>query len=237
LALNLKKLQSIARRRLDLKGQIMFKSVSKSSSKSLPLKTTANSPIVSHTISYSNSASLDSADVYHALCKAKLNELGFTTIENAALSAMRDCSKGEPKYIRDATFAETIVLETYAYVLLFKAFPETGQQRSATVLRFESSDALTSIRTQMGFWGTAALSYYREASLRAGVFFPGQIIEKAIARAASGGEMRKEYDMINLRLQDLPNLEETGEKISDEDSVKIIEVIVGLFSDKTGLSC
>jgi hypothetical protein len=244
LVLNLKKLQSIARRRLNLKGQVEFKPVSKSYLASMRidslLSTATNSLTQAHTVSYSDASSLKVADVYHELCKAKLNEIGFTTIESASLNAMRDCCKNEPKYIRDASSAETIVVETYANASLFKAFPEeSSERRNEMVLRFESSDALTSLRTQLGFWGTAAVCYYREASKRAGISFPDEIIERAIERALNGSEMKKEYDAINARLGELSKIdaEQVEERISDEDSVKIIEVIVGLFSDGTSLEC
>ncbi len=235
MALNLKKIQSSARRKLKLRGKIEFRQVSRNYA---TLNTTTNALTNTHTISYSHGASLDPADVYHELCKAKLNEIGFTTIENASLTAMRDCCKNDPKYIRDANSAETIVIETYSNTLLFKTFPEeSNERRTEMVLRFESSDALTSLHTQMGFWGTAATCYYREASKRSDVAFPEQLVENAIERATDADEIRKEYDAVNSRLAELPDISQTGERITDEQSVKIIEIIVELFSAKTGLEC
>jgi hypothetical protein len=231
-------LQSIARRRLNLKWQIEFKPVPRNSPNQTGSILSTTTKGQTHTISYSDLSSLDAADVYHELCRAKLYEVGFTTIENAALNAMRDCCKDDPKYIRDVSSAETIVLETYANTLLFKTFPESQDRRNGIVLRFESSDALTSLHTQMGFWGTSAICYYREASRRAGLAFPEQLIERSMERALNGSEMRKEYDAINSRLLELPTIDlEHAQAISDDDSVKIIEIIVGLFSDKTGLDC
>jgi hypothetical protein len=232
LALNLKKLRSLARRRLNLKGDVEFKPVPSLHS-SFVLNTTTNAVSQTHVVTYSDSSTLDPADVYHELCKAKLYELGFTTIESAAFSAMRDCSKDDPKYIRDASSAETIVLETYANTLLFKAFPESEQRRYEIVMRFESADALQSVHTQMGFWGTAAVCYYREASRRAGVPFPEKFIQSAVDRSSE--EISNEYAAINTILHELPPLGE--ESISDQDSIKIIEVIVDLFSAKTNLKC
>lgn len=235
MVLNLKKLQSNARRRLNLKGKIEFKPVT---SRFAILNTTTST--LTHTISYSDGPSLEATDVYHEFCKAKLNEIGYTTIESASFNAMRDCCKDDPKYIRDASSAETIVLETYANELLFEKFPEESKdRRTEMVLRFESSDALTGLHTQMGFWGTAAVCYYREASKRAGLSFPNEIIERAIERTSNASEIRKDYDTINSHLNELPNLviDLIGERMSDEDSVKIIEIIVDLFSSKTELNC
>jgi len=187
-------------------------------------------------ILYPQAKSLEEVDVLHALCKAKLNELGFTTIEAAALDSIRICSKDDPKYIIDATAAESIVIETYSNTLLFSYFPEESKaQRERMVLRFESSDALTSLHTQMGFWGTAGVSYYREASHSCDLPFPEEIIEKAMERASS--EIRKEYDVVNSLLDELPKIDAHVEKLTPEDSIKIVDVIVRLFSAKTGLEC
>lgn len=177
-------------------------------------------------------------DVFHTLCIAKLYEMGFTTIEAAALDSIRICSKDDPKYIVDANSAETIVVETYANTLLFSLFPEESKaQRERMVLRFESSDALTSLHTQMGFWGTAGVSYYRTASSNCAIPFPDDFIDKAIERALGGAEMRKEYDAINLLLAELPIIDLQMEKLPQDDSIMIVDLIVRLFSAKTGLEC
>ena len=176
--------------------------------------------------------------MFHELCKAKLNELGFTTIEAAALDAMRDCSKDDPKYIRDANSAATIVIETCANLILFSLFPEESRvQRERMVLRFESSDALTTLHTQMGFWGTAGVCYYKAASNISGMPFPQDLIEKAIERAPDGQEIRKEYDAINSLLEELPKIDISLERLVDQDSLKIIDVMLRLFVAKTGLEC
>jgi hypothetical protein len=244
LSLNLKKLQSNARRRLGLKGSIEFKSVPRSQASSLRigsefLSTSTNALTLSHTIMYSDVTSLNPADIYHEFCKAKLNECGFTTIEAASLSAIRDSSKSDPKYIRDTNSAVVIVSEAYASSLLFSNFKEEARDsRESIVLRFESSDALTSLHTQMGFWGTAGLSYYKLASQWAGVIFPQKQIEQAIERASDGEEIKKEYQQINELLSSLPNIDLLQtERISDSDSIQIVDVITRLFSAKTGLEC
>lgn len=243
MAINLKKLQAIARRRLNLRGSIEFKQVSNTQLKELGkefLNTKTNTTTMVHTVSYSNSSSLEPVDVFHEMCKAKLNELGFNTIEAAALNAMRDCCKDDPKYIVDANSAVTIIVETYANLLLFSMFPEESrEQREHMVLRFESSDALTTLHTQMGFWGTAGPCYYRLASRKSGMPFPQDLIEKAIARASDGLEIRKEYDTINSLLDELPEIDvhDVPEALADADGIKIVELMVRLFSAKTGLDC
>jgi hypothetical protein len=172
------------------------------------------------------------------MCKAKLNELGFTTIEAAALDTMRDCSKDDPRFIKDANSATAIIVEAYANSLLFSVFPkESKEDRERMALRFESSDALTTLHTQMGFWGTAGVSYHRAASSNAGVEFPEKLIEKAVGRASDGTEIRKEYDAVNSLLEQLPKLDVSTEHLSDEDSMKIVDLMVQLFSAKTGLEC
>ena len=243
MALNLKKLQSIARRRLGLKGSVEFEHVSKSQIAYLKigsefLSTTTNSVTLAHTITYSNAPSLNPADVYHEFCKAKLNECGFTTIEVAALNAIRDCSKNDPKYIRDANSALTVVSEAYASWLLFSQFQEADERRNSIVLRFESSDALTSLHTQMGFWGTAGISYYKIASEWAEVPFPQKQIQEAIERSSDGKEIRAEFDQINALLSDLPKVDlAQSDRISDTESIQIVDIIVRLFDAKTGLEC
>lgn len=240
LPINLKKLQSFARRKLQLKGSVEFKPISKSelSARGLGneyLSTRTNTNTMHHVISYSDASSLDTVDVFHEMCRAKLNELGFTTIESAALNAIRDCSKDDPKYLRDANSAVTIVAETYTNYILFSLFPEESrEQRERMSLRFESSDTLTTLHTQMGFWGTAGVCYHRAAS---GANFPEDLVEKAIARASDGEEIRKEYDTINSLLDQLPNLDLQSERFSDEDSIKMVELMVRLFSAKTGIDC
>ena len=52
-----------------------------------------------HTVTYSDAESIDPADVYHELCRARLYELGFRTVENAALMALKDCAGDDPKFI------------------------------------------------------------------------------------------------------------------------------------------
>jgi hypothetical protein len=244
LPINLKKLQSIARRRIGLRGNFEFKLVPKKQASILRigsgfLSTTTNAISQTHTIVYSDAPSLSQSDLYHEFCKAKLNECGFTTIEAAALNAIRDCSKDDPKYIRDANSAVTIVSEVYASSLLFSKFNEEVKgSRERVVLRFESSDALTSLHTQMGFWGTAAVCYYKLASEMAGVHFPQKQIEQAIDRASDGSEIKKEYEQINNLLKDLPKMDLLQtERISDVESIQITDVITRLFSAKTGLEC
>ena len=186
---------------------------------------------------YFDVSSLNEVDVYHELCKAKLYELGFSTIEIAALNAIRDCTKDDPKYIRDANSATTIVMETFANILLFSLFQvESRTERERMSLRFESSDALTTLHTQMGFWGTAGVSYHLTASTNSNVPFPKDLVEKAIERASDGQEIMKEYDQINALLQELPKLEfESLKRISEQDGMQIIDIIMRLFSAKTGI--
>jgi hypothetical protein len=239
LSINLKKLQAAARRRLELKGSVEWRQVPKNhlqrqglGNEFLSTRTAATK----HVISYSDASSLKPADVFHELSKAKLNELGFSAIEAAALNAIMECSKDDPKYIVDANSAVAIVQETLANSILFSLFREESRiQRERMVLRFESQDALTTLHTQMGFWGTAGVSYYLLASKRSDTSFPRELVEKAIARASDGEEIKKEYDAINSILEELPNMNLTEERIPDDDSFKIVEVIVRLFSKKTGL--
>ncbi|MDG6996067.1 MAG: hypothetical protein JRN52_09090 [Nitrososphaerota archaeon] len=245
MAINLKKLQSIARRRLELKGSVEFNPVPKGqiSAHGLGreyLGTRTNTTTMAHTISYSDSSSLEPSDVFHEMCKAKLNEMGFTTIEAAALGVMSDCSKDDPKYIVDANSASAIVIETYANSILFSLFPEESKEpRERMALRFESSDALTTLHTQMGFWGTGGVCYHLAASKNSETFFPQDLIEKAIGRASDGEAIRKEYDTINSLLDELPkvDLKAGVERFSDTDGIKIVEVMVRLFAAKTGLDC
>jgi hypothetical protein len=242
LAINLKKLQSAGRRKLKLQGSVEWKLVSKSElpnqgigKEYLSTRTIGST----HVISYFDVNSLEPVDVFHEMCRAKLNELGFVTIEMAALEAIRDCSKDDPKFIRDANSSVTIVQEALVNSLLFSQFPEESRaQRERMVLRFESSDALTTLHTQMGFWGTAGVSYYREASNRSKVPFPEEMISKAIGRASDGEAIRKEYDQINSVLDELPEINLDGsERLSEQDGMKILELMMRLFSAKTGLEC
>ena len=233
--LNLKKLQSIARRRIDLKWQVDFKNVSKSAEKTTILSVSSNPSSQIHTLLYSNIEGIHLADIYHEFCRSKLNEIGFVTIEAAALSAMRDCCKDDPKYIRDANSAVAIISEAYSNELLFSKFQEESKtRREGIVNRFESSDALITLHTQMGFWGTAGVCYYKLASERTETFFSQKRIEQAIERT-NNSEIQKEYDQINKALLELPKLGFT--MISDTNSIKIVEVITNLFSLKTGLQC
>ena len=115
-----------------------------------------------HTVTYSDAESIDPADVYHELCRARLYELGFRAVENAALMSLKDCAGDDPKFIFDANSSVVIVSEVYVSWMLYTYFPEESERRrQEIVLRFESSDALTSLHTQMGFWGTAGIAYYR----------------------------------------------------------------------------
>jgi hypothetical protein len=241
LPINLKKLQAVARRRLKLNSPVEWNLVSKTQLKSQGLGEeylSTRTGIAGHVISYSDASSLEAVDVFHELCRAKLNELGFNTVEAAALNAMRECGKDDPKYIRDANSAAAIVLEALANSILFSLFPEESRtQRERRVLRFESTDALTTLHTQMGFWGTAGVSYHLEASKRSGTPFPEDLIEKAMERASDGQEIRKEYDQVNSLLEELPEIDLGLERLPDEDSVKMIDVMLRLFAAKTGLEC
>ena len=192
-----------------------------------------------HTILYSNVETLQEADVFHELCRAKLDEYGFKTIEAAALSAMRECCKDDPKQIIDANSAVVIVSEVYTSWLLFTFFPEESKQRrEEIVLRFESSDALTSLHTRMGFWGTAGIAYYQLASAWSGNEFPVKQIEAAIQRASDGVAILGELEKIELILVELPTIShDLSSQLSDTDQIRIVECMVKLFSAKTGLEC
>ncbi|MHB8566883.1 MAG: hypothetical protein ACYC7D_06720 [Nitrososphaerales archaeon] len=229
--LNLKKLQANGRRRLGLKGEIEFRHVSRSG----VLATSTNSVTMSHTIAYSNIETLDAADVFHELCRAKLDEFGFKTIEAASLSAIRDCCKDDPKYIIDANSAVIVVSEVYSNWLLFTFFPEeSNSRREELVLRFESTDALTSLHTRMGFWGTAGISYYRVASKWANKHFPSKQVQAAIARARDGTSIAEELAKIEPILSGLPRI---SSGLSDTDQILIVDSITKLFSAKTGIEC
>src|SRR5579862_7908112 len=206
--MNLKKLQSIARRRLGLTGDVEF--VQKSGGKGRILATSvADSSLeLKHTIIYSDADSIDPADVYHEFCRARLYELGFRTVENAALMALKDCAGDDPKFIFDANSSVVIISEVYVSWMLYSYFnEECERRRQDTVLRFESSDALTSLHTQMGFWGTAGIAYYRLASEWAGKNFPAKQIEAAITRASDGKSIEDELKKIDTILVELPKIE------------------------------
>ena len=241
MAINLKKLLAQARRKLELKGSVEWKPAPKNQLSYLESSfgrgfVLGMSNGKKHSIAYSSADTIDQVDVLHELCNAKLHELGFAEIKAAAMKEMQDCSKNSFQYIRDPNSAITTVTETFVNSILFSQFPEESRVKRENIIgRFESTDALTSIHTQMGFWGSAEISYYRKASLNSGIPFPGDLIEKAIIRASE--EMKKEYDTVNAALEELPKIDLNIEQISKEDSIKIVGVTVRLFSAKTGLKC
>ncbi len=192
---------------------------------------------MNHTISYSNINSLEAVDIFHEMCKARLDELGYTTIENAALNAIRDCCKNDPKYIRDANSAVAIISEVYTNALLFSHFlQESEGKRDEMFRKFTSSTALASLYLQMDFWGIAGVSYYKTASDIAKTPFPKSQVEKAIEQCENKA-VAKDYNVINALLSQLPEISNTTTPISDTKSINIISVIVELFSTKTGLDC
>lgn len=202
------------------------------------LATTTNSVSMSHTISYSNIESLDPADVFHELCRAKLDELGFKSIEEAALSAIKDCCKDDPKYIVDANAAVVVTSEVYSNYFLFSFFPEESEaRRQEMISRFESSDALTSLHTRMGFWGTAGLAYYEIASKWAGKSFPAERIEAAIKRASAGKVISEELTKIKPVLQGLPRVKDLNVLLSEAEQISMVDSITRLFSAKTDVKC
>lgn len=236
MTINLKKLQSYARRRLGLYGQVEFVKVS--SRASGILATSTNTLDMKHTISYSDAATLDTADVYHEMCRAKLDEYGFKSVENAALVALRDCSKNDPKYIMDANSAVVIVSEVYTSWLLFTYFPEESEERRQRIVqRFQSSDALTSLHTRMGFWGVAGITYYKIASEWSGKEFPSKFVESAISRATDGKAISEELSKIEAVLRELPRVDRVNEPLSDTMQLQILDAITSLFCAKTGLEC
>jgi len=169
-----------------------------------------------------------------------MDELGFKTIEAAALSAMRDCCKDDPKQIIDANSSVVVVSEVYISWLLFTFFPEeSNERREEIVLRFESSDALTTLHTRMGFWGTAGIAYYKLASEWSGKQFPSKQIEAAIRRASDGKEILDELGKIESISRELPKINEdlNSMVLSETDQIRIVECMVKLFSSKTGLEC
>lgn len=202
------------------------------------LATTTNSVSMGHMISYSNIESLDSADVFHELCRAKLDELGFKSIEEAALSAIKDCCKDDPKYIVDANAAVVVTSEVYSNYFLFSFFPEESEaRRQEMISRFESSDALTSLHTRMGFWGTAGLAYYKIASQWAGKSFPTERIEAAIKRASAGALISEELTKIEPVLQGLPRVKDLNVLLSEAEQISMVDSITKLFSAKTDVKC
>jgi hypothetical protein len=236
MVLNLKKLQSVARRRLALSGEVEFIKVQGGTGRSL-LSTTTNPNDLKHVISYGDASSLEPGDIYHEMCRARLDEYGFKLIEDVALKTLQDCVKDDPKYIVDANSAVVIVSEVYINWMLSTYFPETEEKRQEMALRFASSDALTSIHTRMGFWGTAAIAYYRISSEWAGKNFPSKQVEAAMARATDGGAISDELSRIESVLRELPKIEKEAEKFDELTQMKILGVITNLFSAKTGIEC
>ena len=232
--INLKKLQSIARRRLGLAGEVEF---ARATNPSGVLATSTNTVTMKHVISYSDVSNLDPIDVYHEMCRAKLDEYGFKFVDNAALLSLRDCAKNDPKYIIDANSAVVIVSEVYSSWLLFRYFDESEARRQEIVQRFESSDALTSLHTRMGFWGIAGIAYYRISSEWAGREFPTRLVEAAIARCADGEAISRELSTIEAVLAELPKIEKTNEMFTDTMQLQILEVITRLFSANSAWVC
>ena len=66
---------------------------------------------------------------------------------------------------------------------------------------------------------------------------PAGSVEKAIERASDGQEIRKEYDVVNSLLEGLPKIDLSLERLADQDSLKIIDVMLQLFAAKSGLEC
>ncbi len=123
-------MQSIARRRLDLTGEVEFVQKDGPDGRILAASAQKSSLEMKHVVLYSNADSLDPADVYHEMCRAKLYELGFKGIENVALMAIKDCAGDDPKYIFDANSAIVIVSEVYTSLPPLRELP--GRIREQT---------------------------------------------------------------------------------------------------------
>ncbi|HYB04928.1 MAG TPA: hypothetical protein VED17_10715 [Nitrososphaerales archaeon] len=231
-------MQSIARRRLGLTGEVEFVQKEGPGGRILAVSNPKASLEMKHVFVYSRADSLDPADIYHEMSRAKLYELGFKTVENAALLALKDCAGEDPKYIFDANSAVVIVAEVYSSYLLYSNFPEESEKRRQdTVLRFESSDALTNLHTQMGFWGTAGIAYYKLAAEWAGKDFPTKQVDAAISRASDGKIISEELQKIETALSQLPKIETPIRNFSDSEQLQILSVISELFTAKTGIEC
>lgn len=236
--MNLKKMQSMARRRLGLTGEVEFVQRDGPNGRILSTSAQDSSLKMKHTLLYSRAESLDPADVYHEMSRAKLYELGFKAVENAALVSLKDCAKDDPKYIFDANSAVVIVSEAYTSYLLYSYFPEESEaRRQEIVQRFESSDALTSLHTQMGFWGTAGIAYYRIAAEWVGKYFPSKQVNAAVSRATDGKSIQEELEKVETLLSQLPRLEKPIRDFSDSEQIQILSVISELFTAKTGINC
>ena len=236
--MNLKKIQSVARRRLGLTGEVEFVQKDGPDGRILAVSSEGLSGSLKHVIVYSRAESLDPADVYHEMSRARLYELGFKEIENAALIALKDCAGDDPKFIFDANSAVVIVAEVYTSFLLYSSFPEESEKRrQEIVLRFESSDALTSLHTQMGFWGTAGIAYYKIAADWARKPFPSKLIEAAISRASDGNTISEELKKVERVLEQLPKPETPSREFSESERLQTLAVITELFTAKTGIKC
>lgn len=236
--MNLKKLESTARRRLGLTGEVEFVQKEGPGGRIVASSTPNASLQMRHVLLYSRAESLDPADVYHEMCRAKLYELGFRTVENAALVALKDCAGEDPKYIFDANSAVVIVAEVYTSYLLYSYFPEESEKRRQDiVLRFESSDALTNLHTEMGFWGVAGIAYYKIAADWAGKSFPSKQIDAAISRASDGKSISEELSKIEAVLVQLPKMEKPVKEFADPEQLQILAMISELFTAKTGIEC
>jgi len=228
----------MARRRLGITGEVEFVQKDGPDGRILASSAPKASLQMKHVLVYSKAETLDPADVYHEMSRAKLYELGFRTVENAALVALKDCAHDDPKYIFDANSALVIVLEVYTSYLLYSYFPEESEvRRQEIVLRFESSDALTSLHTQMGFWGVAGIAYYKIAAEWAGKSFPPDRIQAAISRASDGKSIAEELSKIEAVLSGLPKMEKPIREFSDSKQLQILSVISELFTAKTGIRC
>ena len=229
--INLKKLLAVGRRKLGLQGKVEFRK----SKGSQNILATSSTSLANHIISYSDASGLSSIDVFHELCRARLQELGFKSAETAALTAIRDCCKDDPKYIFDANSAAVIVSEVYSNWLLFNHFEESETQREEIISRFQSTDALTSLYTRMGFWGIGGVAYYRVSSEWAGKEFPWGQVEKALKRAPEAQKILQEFEKVWSLLRELPKPK--NEEFTESEQIQLVSVIVKLFSAKTGIEC
>ncbi len=231
-------LEGISRDRLKLAGVVKLVPVPRSQLVQQGLATnpavTSTSDDMSHTIKYVANIKLEDHMFFHEFSRAKLNEVGFKSVEKLTEERMAKCSsESEASQMRVALI---LVEETLADAILYRFFPKESEElRNELDYSFLMTTNLRNIERKLGLQGIIQAAGYRVSKRQAGLG-ESLALGRAVHEAFRDGETVTYYDRSFVVLSGLPQVggPEGIRELDDAEVRHIADSVVALYEVMTG---
>lgn len=236
-------LERISRERLGFTGAVTLVAVPKTqlAAQGLavnPVLTSTTGDLSKHTIKYVANVRLEDHLFFHEFSRAKLNEIGFRTVESLIDEKISKCCSSEEE-AAEMRVARTLVAETLVDAILYRYFrKESEELRNELDYSFLMTANLRSVERRLGLQGITQAAGYRVSKKQAGLG-ENAAFGSAVREAFKEGEAAKNYERILAILSRLPQVGSADgiKKLDDDEVAVVVNCILDLFEVETGRKC